>query len=357
MMWPRGIKPQKVLQVITSLTAPCATQGTALQAPTQPLQRDLEPMRRRVGRQCRGLGPVCVTLVRRTATPWLELGEQGLPLARAAPGYLHGATPLSADQQARLTPQLTAARDAQHRIAHHSRRLPPGKAWSHGTLGNADAPTMAPMCQGHSHCPAPCGRKPGRLAEPAAGFIVALHLPGGHPRDASDVDPFVDTMEQAITRVRTRPTPAIPSLAGDLARTDAAWREALQARGIRTGRLPHTVDPLPPSPTPKDVVRILDEADWRSIRTPSQGHLACACGDSRPVVESLMASRLCRGAARLLYKGHRGAIVHTGMAVIAHYAAPLVRIHAYRLSKRARMVRRRLLLRCRQVNQCNAPIH
>jgi hypothetical protein len=75
------------------------------------------------------------------------------------------------------------------------------------------------------------------------------------------------------------------------------------------------------------------------------------------VVESIIASLLCRGAARLTYKGHRGAIVQTGMAVMAHNAAILVRIHEYRLSKRARMFRRRLRLRCRKVNQYNASIN
>jgi hypothetical protein len=85
--------------------------------------------------------------------------------------------------------------------------------------------------------------------------------------------------------------------------------------------------------------------------------LAYACGYSRPVVESLMASLRCRGAGRLTYKGHRGAIVHTGMAVMAHHAAILVRIHEYRLSKRARLFRRRLPLRCRKANQYNASIN
>ena len=164
-------------------------------------------------------------------------------------------------------------------------------------------------------------------------------------------------MEQAITRVRTRPTPAIHSLAGDLALNDAALREALHARGILTVGIPKTIDPLPPWPTPEDVLQSLDEADLHHIRTPSQVHLAYACGYSRPVVERIMASLLCRGAGRLTDKGHRGAIVQTGMAVMAHHAATLVRIHDYRLSKRARMFRRRLRLRCRKVNQCNASIN
>jgi len=146
-------------------------------------------MMRRFGRQCRGIGHVFVTLVRQTETHLLEMGEQVLPLARAAQEYLHGATPLSADQQARLHTQLTAALEAHHRIERQSRRLTPGKALSHGQIVNAYDPTIAPICQGKSHCLAQFGRKPGIIAEPAAGFIVALHLPVGNPTAASDVDP------------------------------------------------------------------------------------------------------------------------------------------------------------------------
>jgi hypothetical protein len=70
-----------------------------------------------------------------------------------------------------------------------------------------------------------------------------------------------------------------------------------------------------------------------------------------------MASLLCRGAGRLTDTGHRGAIIQTGMAVMAHNAATLVRIHEYRLSKRARKFRRRLRLRCPKVKQDNAPLN
>jgi hypothetical protein len=171
------------------------------------------------------------------------------------------------------------------------------------------------------------------------------------------VEPGLDTVAQAIARVGTRPTPAIPALAGDLARNDAAWREAWHARGLLTVGIPRTVAPRPPSPMPEDVPRLLSEAGWQDIRTPTQVQLADACGSSRPVVESLMASLRCRGAARLTDKGHRGAVVHTGMAVMAHHAATLVRIHEDRLSKRARMFRRRWRLRCRKVNQGNASIN
>jgi hypothetical protein len=312
---------------------------------------------RSFGRQCRGIGHVFVTLVRRTETQLLALGEQVLPLVRAAHASLYGATPLAAAQRVRLDSQRKAALEAHQRIAHPSRRLTQGKALAHGKIVNAYDPTIAPMCQGKSNCPAQFGRKLGLLAEPAAGVIFGLHLPVGNPSDARDVEPLVDKVEQTIAWVRTRPTPAIHSLAGDLALNDAALREALHARRILTVGIPKAVDPLPPSPTPEDVARILDEADLHGIRTPSQVDRACACGYSRPVVERIIASLRCRGAGRLTYKGHRGAIVQTGRAAMAHNAATLVRIHQYRLSQRARLVRRRLRLRCRKVNHCKASIH
>jgi hypothetical protein len=331
--------------------------GTALQAQAQQLQHELKQMMRRFGRQCRGIGTVFVTLVRRTETPLLELGAQVLPLARAAQACMHGAPHLSAEQRVRLHTQLTAALAAHHRITHQSRRLTQGQALSHGKIVNADDPTLAPMCKGNSNGPVQFGRKPGIIAEPAAGLIFALHLPVGNPNDRRCVEPLVDNVERVIARVRTRPTPAIHSLAGDLARNDTTWREALPARGILTVGIPKTVAPLPPTPTPEDVLRSLDAADLHRIRTPSQVHLACASGYSRPVIERVIARLRCRGAARLTDKGHRGAIVQTGMAVMAHNAATLVRIQEYRLAKRARMCRRRLRLRCRTVNQLNASIN
>jgi hypothetical protein len=303
------------------------------------------------------MGKVFVTLVRQTETQLLAMGQQVLPLARAAQECLYGVPQLSEDQQARLDTQLMAALEAHHRIEHQSRRLTQGKPLPHCKIVNAYDPTIAPICKGKSNCPTQFGRKPGMIAEPAAGFIFALHLPVGNPSDASDVEPLVDHVEQAIARVGTRPTLAIHSLAGDLALNDSVLREALHERGILTVGIPKTVDPLSPLPTPQDVLRILDEADLHGIRTPSQVHLACACGYSRPVIESIIARLLHRGAARLTYKGHRGAIMQTGMAVMAHNAATLVRIHEYHLSKRARLFRRRLRLRCRKISQYNAPIN
>jgi Transposase DDE domain len=328
-----------------------------LQGQAQQLQHTLQQVMRRFGRQCRGLGKVFVTLVRQTEMQLLQLGPPVLPLAWAARACLHGTPELSAEQRARLDTQLTATLAAHHRIEQQSRRLTQGKALSHCKIVNAYDPTIAPICKGKSNCPAQFGRKPGIISDPAAGFIFALHLPVGNPSDVRYVEPLVDKVEQTIARVRTHPTPAIHSLAGDLALNDAALREALHARGILTVGIPKTVAPFPPSPTPEEVPRVLREAGLQEIRTPTQVQLAYACGYSRPVVESIIASLLCRGAGRLTYKGHRGAIVQTGMAVMAHNAATLVRIHEYRLSKRARMFRRRLRLRCRKVNHCNASIN
>jgi hypothetical protein len=312
---------------------------------------------RRFGRQCRGMGKVFVTLVRQTEMQLLAQGQPVLALARAAQACLHGAPQLSEDQRVRLDTQLTAALQAHHRIAHQSRRLTQGKALSHCKIVNAYDSTIAPICKGKSNCPAQFGRKPGIIAEPAAGFIFALHLPVGNPSDASYVEPLIDKVERALDRVVRRPTLALHSLAGDLALNDAALRDRLHERGILTVGIPRTVEPLPPSPTPEDVLRSLDEADLDHIRTPTQVELAYACGYSRAVVESIIASLLHRGVGHLTYKGPRGAIVHTGMAVMAHKGATLVRIHDYRLSKRARWFRRKLRLRCRKVSQGNASIN
>jgi hypothetical protein len=120
------------------------------------------------------MGNVCVTLVRQTKTQLLEGGHQVLPLVRAVQACLHRMTRLSADQRARLDTQRTAALAAHQRVAHQSRRLTQGKALTHGKILNAYDPTRAPMCTGKRNYPAQCGRKPGMIAGPAAGFIVAL---------------------------------------------------------------------------------------------------------------------------------------------------------------------------------------
>jgi hypothetical protein len=306
---------------------------------------------RRFGRQCRGQGKVFVSLVRQTETQLLATGHSVVGLARTAQACVQRAVDLTEDQRGRLVTQLIVALDAHHQIATQSRRLTNGKPLQQCKLVNAYDPTIAPICKGKSNCPTQFGRKPGIIAEPASGFIFAFELPVGNPSDPSYVVPLVDKVQHALRQVASRPTLAIHSLAGDLALNDLKLREALHAREILTVGIPHTVEPLTPVPTPEEVRQILTAAGLPHTRTPAQVRLACACGYSRPVVESIIASLLGRGAARLTYKGHRGAIVQMGMTVMAHNAATVVRIHQDRLSKRAQKFRRLLRLTRHKANE------
>src|SRR5713226_9903010 len=276
---------------------------------------------RRFGRQCRGKGKVFVTLVRQTEKHLLEVGHQVLPLAQAAQECLHGGADLPEGQRQRLDTQLTGAIAAHQYIEKQSRWLTNGKTLPQCKLVNAYDLTIAPICKGKSNCPTQFGRKPGILAEPASGFIFAFQLPVGNPTDPSSVLPLVDQGQYAIGQVSRRPSLAIHSLAGDLALNDTKLREVLHMRGILTVGIPHTIEPLTPTPPPAEVLRMLTVAGLNSKRTPHQAYIACACGYSRPLVESIIASRLSQGAARLTYKGHRGAIVQMGMTVMAHNAA------------------------------------
>jgi hypothetical protein len=250
-----------------------------------------------------------------------------------------------------LATKRQVALAAQQRIANQSRRLSTGKRRPHGTIVNAYDVTIAPICTGKRTCPAQCGRTPGMIAEMASGCIVAFQLPVGNPNDLRDVRPLLDGVQQAMTQVSGRGYLAIHAVAGDLALNDASLREALHARGILTVGIPRTVEPLTPVPSQEDVRRVLHEAGLHGTRTPPQVHIACACGYRRPVVESIMASLLCRGAARLTSKGHRGAVVHTGMTVMAHNAATLVRVQQNHLSTRAQKLRRLLRLKRHNINE------
>jgi hypothetical protein len=318
------------------------------------LQHDLQQIMHRFGRQCRGQGQVFVRLVRQTEKQLLERGQQVLPLARAAQESLHSPGPLAEEVRERWATQLQAALEAHQQIAQQSRRLTNGKPLPRCKIVNPYDLTIAPICKGKSNCPTQFGRKPGIIAEPASGFIFGAHLPVGNPGDPSYVLPLIDQVQQAVAQVSKRSPPAIHALAGDLALNDTSLREALHARGILTVGIPQTVEPINPSPTPEDVRRLLTEAGLNRQRTPHQVSLACACGYSRPVVESIIASLLCRGASRVTYKGQRGAAVQMGMTVIAHNAATLARIQQQRLSQRAQMLRRLLRLRCGNFNHFNA---
>ena len=308
---------------------------------------------RRFGRQCRGKGKVFVTLVRQTEKQLLATGQQVVPLAQAAQARGQSAAQLAEGQREHVDTKLQVALAAPQQIARQSRRLTPGKPLSPCTIVNAYDPTIAPICKGKSNCPTQLGPKPGSIAEPATGFIFAAQLSGGNPGDSSSVLPVGDKVHHALTQGAGRPPLALHARAGDLARKDAARRVALHGRGILPGGIPHTGEPLTPAPTPEDSLRILNEAGLNRKRPLRQAPLACACGYSPPVVASIIASLLCRGAARITYKGHRGAVVQVGMAVRAHNAATVVRIHQQRLSTRAQKLRRLLRLRRHNVNQVN----
>jgi hypothetical protein len=300
---------------------------------------------RRFGRQCRGQGKVFVRLVRQTETQLLTTGEPMMALAQTAQAQVQTAAALTADQRARWDTTLTLALAAHQQITTQSRRLTHGKPLTRCKIVNAYDPTIAPICKGKSNCPTQFGRKPGIIGEPATGFVFAAQLPGGNPSDGSYVVPLVDQVQTVLSYVTTRSTPTIHSLAGDLALNDAKLRETLHARHILTVGIPRTVEPLSPTPTPAEIHAVLTAAGLHRKRTPRQVQLACAAGYSRPVVESIIASLLSRGAGQLRYKGWHGACVQLTMAVLAHNAATVRRIRLGRLTTRAQKFRRLLHLK------------
>jgi hypothetical protein len=309
---------------------------------------------RRFGRQCRGQGKVFVKLVRHTETQLLMVGRSIAALAQEAHQILQKTTQLCEAQRERWARDLRVAQEAHQQISTQSRRLTQGNRLTHCKIVNAYDPTIAPICKGKSNCPAQFGRKPGLLSEPTSGFIFATRVPVGNPSDPSYVLPLLDKVQDAIDRVRTRRKPQVYSVAGDLGVNDPGLRQALHARGILSVGIPLTVAPLNPQPNPAEILDLLNNAGLNRQRTPHQVQLACACGYSRPVVESHIASLLARGAGQIRYKGPRGAAVQVGMTVMTHNGAALVRIRQQRLSKRAQKFRRLLGLRCGNVNHINA---
>ena len=307
------------------------------------------------GRQCRGQGRVFVTLVRQTERQLLALGQPIHALGQQAQQLLDHTNNLQTAHRQRLTSTLNAAMHAQEHIRKQSLRLTQGKKLSHCKIVNAYDPTIAPIMKGKSNCPAQFGRKPGIVSEPATGFIFANRVPEGNPSDPSYVLPLLDKVQSAIDRVSVPQRLRIHSVAGDLGVNETVLRQALHARGILTVSIPKSVEPLNPTPTPEEIGAILTEAGLRRQRTPHQVQLACACGSSRPVVESHIASLLARGAGHVRYKGLQGAVIQQGMTVLAHNGATLVRIRQQQLSKRAQKFRRLLGLRHRKINTINDP--
>ena len=333
----------------------CGRHATKLTHHAQHLHQELTKVMRSFGRQCRGHGHVFVKLVRHTEQQLLELGQPITTLGQQAHQLLAQATALGDSPRKRLADAFNAAMRSHTHIRKQSTQLTQGKTLRHCKLVNAYDLTIAPILKGKSNCPAQCGRKPGRVSEPATGFIFANRVPEGNPNDASYVVPLLDKVQSAIERVQTTPKLRVHSVAGDLGFNDTALRQGLHARGILTVGIPKSVTPLDPTPTPEEIRAILTEADLRRQRTPYQVQLACACGSSRPVVESHIASLLARGAGQVRYKGLQGAVVQQGITVMAHNGATLVRIRQQQLSKRAQKFRRLLGLRHRKINEINNP--
>jgi hypothetical protein len=322
-------------------------------APARTLHQNLKQIMRCFGRQCRGHGKVFVTLVRQTEKQLLERGSSIVALAQAAQHGLQRAPPLAERQRERWRNHLQTALEAYHDISKQSRRLTQGKRLSHCKIVNAYDGTIAPLLKGKSNCPAQFGRKPGIISEPTAGFIFATHLPTGNPNDASYVVPLVDKGQATIARVKGPCKLAIHSVASDLGANDPTVRQTLHSRGILTVGIPKTVAPIHPLPTPEELLTCLNAAGLNRQRTPYQVQLACACGYSRPVVESPIACLLARGAGQVRDKGPHGAAIHLGMTGRAANGAALLRMRQQRLSKRARKFRRLLGLRCHSINQFN----
>ncbi len=294
-----------------------------------------------------------VKLVRQTEEQLLGLGEPIETLGLQAEQRLQQATQLSDSQRERLTSELTTALSHHEQIRKQSKRLTQGKKLSHFKVVNAYDPTIAPIVKGKSNCPAQFGRKPGIISEPATGFIFANLTPEGNPYDASYVLPLVDKVEAAAHRLQRYAKNPIHSVAGDMGINDPVLRQALHERRILTVGIPKTVAPIEPTPSPEEVLNILNEADLNRQRTPHQVHLACVSGYSRPVVESHIASLLSRGAGQVRYKGLEGAIIQQGMTVMAHNGAVLVRIDQQQLTKRAQKFRRSMGLKTSKINKIN----
>ena len=305
------------------------------------------------GRQCRGQGKVFVKLVRHTEQKLLEIGEPIAALGRQAQQLLAQATALSDSQRQRVAEACHAALSRHADIRKQSERLTHGQKLHHCKLVNAYDLTIAPILKGKSNCPAQFGRKPGIASDPATGFIFANRVPVGNPSDPSYVLPLLDKVQRAIDGVKPPQRFRVYSVAGDLGLNDEALRQALHARGVLTVGIPKTIEPLKANPSPEEILASLNEAGLNRQRTPHQVQLAAACGYSRPVVESHIASLLARGAGQVRYQGHPGAIRHLGMTAMAHNGAVVVRIRQQRLSKRTQKFRRLLGLRQHKVNRIN----
>jgi hypothetical protein len=311
-----------------------------LQQEAHQLHRQLQGVMRTFGRTCRGQQRVYVSLVRQTEKQLLTVGQLVGPMALKAMLDLYEDRTLSDRQNARLQQCLQQAAQHYECIERQSRRLTQGKKLDHAKIVNAYDRTIAPILKGKSNCPAQFGKKPGLVAEMATGFIFGLHLPQGNPEDGSYMMPLLGQVQQAIQPMARRRKPRIQSVAADLAFRPAALRNPLHERGCLTVGIPHTLEPVPQTPTPRMIADAQQSLPRPHRPSATQVKIAYACGYSRPFVESLIESLSVRGGTQLKYKGHRGAFIQTMTAVLAHNAATLDRIQQNQLTQRAQRFRR-----------------
>jgi hypothetical protein len=319
----------------------------------QELSQNLQKVMRCFGRQCRGQGKVFVKLVRATERHLLALGEPMETWSAHAREFLHHDRVRSQAHRERLLRDLETTSAAHRHITTQSQRLTHGKKLAHCKIVNAYDPTIAPICKGKSNCPTQFGRKTGIMSEPASGFIFANRVPAGNPSDPSYVLPLLDKVQHAIDLVASPNRLRVHSLGGDLGINDVELRQVLHARGILTVGIPTSVGPIHPTPSPQEVLDILNASRLNRIRTPHQVHLACASGYSRPVVAGHIATLMARGAAQVRYKGLEGAVIQLGMTVMAHNGAVLMRVGQQRLSIRGQKYRRLLGLKRHKISQIN----
>lgn len=313
---------------------------------------------RTFGRKCRGNGNVYLKLVRETEKQLLSIGSKVLPLALSAQMLLQKDTAIEEAQQERLMHKLDQALEAHRHIEKQSRQLVNGKKLSHCKIVNPYDMTIAPILKGKSNCPTQFGKKPGIIAEMATGFIFGYHLPKGNPDDASYVMPLVHNVDAAIDLLDwkyPKRIPAIRSLCGDLGMNDPNVREMLHQTGIATVGIPTSIEPIPKVPSPEMILEVLHTPGLGEKQNTTQIKIAYACAYSRPFVEGLITTLICRGATAIKYKGHRGAAIQIGCAIVAANAATLVRIKLDRLSKRAQRCRRLFRLKTPNSNENNPP--
>jgi len=286
----------------------------------------------------------------------LKVGQHVRALGFSVLLHLQEGVLVEDSAQERFDQKLSQALQTHKLVEQQSRRLVNGKKLPHAKIVNPYDVTIAPILKGKSNCPAQFGKKPGIIAEMASGFIFGFHLPTGNPADASYVMPLVEKVDHAIGQLdwtHPRRLPTIRSIAGDLGLNDPQVRAQLHGRGILTEGIPQTIDPLPQQPTPEDIQRIQNTPDLKGTPSATQIKIACACGYSRPLVESLITHIACRGGTHIKYKGPRGATLQVATAIMATNAATLVRIQNNQLTPRAKKFRRWFRLKPPNLNKNN----